>query len=101
MAGGKLVVLGLNRKDSRPIVGNFFGTGMHGGEIFIRGTVHESQLGKEVGVVDISDEDWQKLSPHLTDFSNEFGVDPNLLDRKRFTRLIPVSHRPYGKIYAY
>ena len=34
-AGGTLVVLGLHT-DGRPIVGNFCGTGMHGGEIYLR-----------------------------------------------------------------
>ncbi len=101
MAGGKLVVLGLDRKNNRPIVGNFFGTGMHGGEIFIRGPVQQDQLGPEIGVVDISDHDWELLAPHLSDFAAEFGVDPDLLVRERFTRLVPISHRPYGRIYAY
>ncbi len=101
MAGGKLVVLGLNRKNSSSIVGNFFGTGMHGGEIFIRGAVQPEQLGKEIGIVEISDRDWERLAPHLSDFANEFCVDQDLLGRDRFTRLAPVSHRPYGRIYAY
>lgn len=101
MAGGKLVVLGLERNERRPIVGDFFGTGMHGGEIFLRGSVDKRLLGKEIGIVDISDEDWDGLAPHLSDFAGTFDVDTALLGREYFTRLAPVSHRPYGKIYAY
>lgn len=101
MAGGMLVVLGLGREQGRPLVGRCFGTGMHGGEIFVRGAVGEDRLGREVGAVAMDDEAWDRLAPHLADFAREFGVDPALLGPERFTRLVPVSHRPYGKIYAY
>lgn len=101
MAGGMLVVLGLDRKEDQPVVGNFFGTGMHGGEIFIRGGVDKWQLGKEIGVVDITSENWERLTPHLSDFAREFDLDRRLFDPETFTRLAPVSHRPYGRIYTY
>ena len=41
MAGGLLIVLGLETDESGNVVGNFVGTGMHGGELYIRGTVAE------------------------------------------------------------
>lgn len=43
MAGGTAVVLNLS--DERRAVGNFVGTGMVGGKMYIRGLVDESQLG--------------------------------------------------------
>lgn len=43
MAGGVVIVLNISG-ESRP-VGNFVGTGMVGGSIYIRGKVEESQLG--------------------------------------------------------
>jgi glutamate synthase domain-containing protein 3 len=101
MAGGTLVALGLESKGRSRMVGNFFGTGMHGGEIYIRGPVEEQALSREIGIVGISDSDWTRLAPHLADFAVQFGVDRSLLARERFTRLAPVTHRPYGKIYAY
>ncbi len=46
MAGGIIILLGLNTLyPERPIAGLFLGTGMHGGVIYVRGTVKESQLG--------------------------------------------------------
>jgi glutamate synthase domain-containing protein 1/glutamate synthase domain-containing protein 3 len=43
MAGGVVVILNLS--DERRPVGNFVGTGMVGGKIYVRGKVEESQLG--------------------------------------------------------
>lgn len=101
MAGGTLVVLGLDREDGASPVGELVGTGMHGGEIFIRGGVREWQLGKEVGVVQIDDERWRRLRGHLAEFSGHFGLRMEQLERSDFTMLRPVSLRPYGRIYVY
>lgn len=101
MAGGTLVLLGLNRDDGEPLAGDFFGTGMHGGEIFARGAIEKHQLGKEVGVAKIADTDWKRLEAHLSDFAGEFDLSLDLFRREDFQRLVPVSHRPYGKIYVY
>ena len=101
MAGGTLVVLGIDRKKDEPLTGPFVGTGMHGGEIYLRGRVEEWQLGREVGAVETDDSSWQRLKRHLNGFSREFDLDAEQFTRESFTRLVPVSHRPYGKIYVY
>jgi len=101
MAGGTLVVLGLAKERGEPLVGEYIGTGMHGGEIYIRGTVEPWQLGREVGVVPMDDPSWAKLLGLLEEYSGEFGTDPAGFPREGFTRLAPVSHRPYGKVYVH
>ncbi|MCL0029937.1 hypothetical protein M1N19_03120, partial [Dehalococcoidia bacterium] len=50
MAGGILILLGLNLSEGEHHKANFIGTGMHGGVIYLRGSVEDYQLGKEVGV---------------------------------------------------
>ena len=57
MAGGVLILLGLNLKERERHKANFIGTGMHGGAIYIRGDVEEFQLGKEVGVAELDKND--------------------------------------------
>ncbi len=99
MAGGLLVVLGLT--DSDNIVGDFIGTGMHEGSIFIRGKVDERCLGKEVKIADPQDKDMKLLTRHLVDFCKYFNLDLKKIINKPFIKLYPYSHRPYGRIYAY
>jgi len=101
MAGGTLVLLGLGRSEGEPLVGEFVGAGMHGGQILLRGPVRDWQLGKEVGRVEINDACWFELRRNLADFSREFGLDADRFRREEFGRFMPVSRRPYGKIYAY
>jgi glutamate synthase domain-containing protein 3 len=101
MAGGILVLLGLDRPEGEPVVGDFLASGMHGGEIYIRGPVHEWQIGKGVGQVEINDEAWRRLSQHLEDYAREFNLDNRIFKREDFTRLKPTSHRPYSGLYVY
>ena len=101
MAGGTLVLLGMGRREDEPIVGDFVGTGMHGGQMLIYGEVEDWQLGKEIGRVEITDACWFELKRNLRDFCDEFSLDCDQFAREGFTRLVPVSHRPYGKIYVY
>src|SRR5512146_3212214 len=51
MAGGVLVLLGMFSDDpAKPKHGFRFGTGTHGGAIYVRGEVDELKLSREVGV---------------------------------------------------
>lgn len=100
LAGGVLVVLGLGQEGREP-VGRWIGTGMHGGVIYVRGTVSPERLGKEVSAAPSGEEDEQVLFPLLDDFAAAFDLDPTELRRLPFQRLSPTSHRPYGNLYAY
>jgi glutamate synthase domain-containing protein 3 len=101
MAGGIMIVLGLDKRDAQPLVGNYVGTGMHGGVIYIRGEVEPHQLGKEVDVYDLDEEDEKELRTHLGEYCKEFNLDLEETMSKKFIKLIPVSHRPYGVLYSY
>ena len=103
MAGGILVLLNL-WNDSGPMVGDYLGTGMHGGVIYIRGEVDPYIMGKEVGQVETTEEDYALLKGLLEDYCRDFsvyGLDLQEILKVPFTKLVPVSTRPYGKIYAY
>jgi glutamate synthase domain-containing protein 3 len=101
MAGGILVLLGLCCQNNQPIVGNYLGTGMHGGQIFIRGKVEKYQLGAEVGIQELEAQDYKLLEPLLKEYCEDFKLDYNRLMERPFIKLTPVSHRPYGRLYAY
>lgn len=100
MAGGIVILLGLgNAKHTA----NFIGTGMHGGVIYIRGEVEKNQLGKEVGVVELDEKDEAVLEECVSEFIRYFdlGMGKKEILSGKFMKLLPVSKRPYGRIYAY
>jgi len=101
MAGGVVLVLGRGVQGGQSPVGELVGTGMHGGVIYIRGTVEDAQLGKEVGRRPLEDKDRATISDLVRRFVEYFGVDSLTFDWREFTKLVAVSHRPYGRLYAY
>jgi glutamate synthase domain-containing protein 3 len=101
MAGGVLVVLGLTLRPGEHHTANYIGTGMHGGVMYIRGQVADYQLGREVGPVPLEDADHALLGELLEEFAAYFGYDTAMILSRPFTKLIPLSSRPYGRLYAY
>ena len=101
MAGGILILLGLNLSEGEHHKANFIGTGMHGGVIYLRGDVERYQLGKEVGVVDLEEADYQTLRKFVSEFASHFGYDAEEILQHRFIKLFPRWLRPYGRLYAY
>ena len=101
MAGGTLILLGLNLKNGETHQANFIGTGMHGGVIYLRGEVHDFQLGKEVGVAEPDEEDYRTLRSLIGEFAALFGYDAEEILRHGFNKLFPRWLRPYGRLYAY
>ena len=99
MAGGVMIILNLDNQDSSP-AGNYLGTGMHGGAIFMRGQVDEFQLGQEVGLEDMTDEDRQTLNSVIEEYAETMNLDLTI-GPEEFIKLIPRTTRPYGKLYAY
>lgn len=100
MAGGLIILLGENSNDSE-IVGNHVGTGMHGGEIYVRGSVPERKIGEGVKSETPNEKDEEIIKKYLKQYSKHFDAKVNQIRPKEFTKLRPKTHRPYGKIYAY
>lgn len=101
MAGGVLILLGLDKKESDPLVGDYLGTGMHGGAIYIRGEVDKEMCGAEVGIMELDEEDNKVLKESLADYCKDLDLKIEDIMNKPFKKLIPVSSRPYGNLYAY
>ncbi len=101
MAGGVMILLGLDLGEGEHHRASFIGTGMHGGVIYLRGTVDELQLGKEVGVTGLDDSDHRVLQKYVGEFAEHFGYHVAELLKPRFIKLFPRWLRPYGTLYAY
>ncbi len=101
MGGGILILLGLNLSKGAHHKANFIGTGMHGGVIYLRGSVESYQLGKEVGVTELEGPDYQIIDRLVDEFASHFGYDTEDILKHKFTKLFPRWLRPYGRLYAY
>jgi glutamate synthase domain-containing protein 3 len=101
MAGGVLILLGMfSDNPERPKHGFRFGTGMHGGVIYVRGAVDENKLAREVGVFELTVEDRKELEEFLKDFCKDFKLDVNEIFKEKFVKIVPKSTRPYGNMYC-
>ena len=101
MAGGIVILLGLNFKEGERHKANFIGTGMHGGVIYMRGEVQEFQLGKEVGVAELNEDDQLVLKKLVGEFASHFDYGAEEILKHKFIKLFPLYLRPYVRLYAY
>jgi glutamate synthase domain-containing protein 3 len=101
MAGGILVLLGLDLAEGEYHRAKYIGTGMHGGVIYLRGSVEDFQLGKEVGVASLEQEDIMVVRRYVGEYVAHFGGDVDEIMERRFIKLFPRWLRPYGRLYAY
>ncbi|MBN1639858.1 MAG: hypothetical protein JXA09_01390 [Anaerolineae bacterium] len=101
MAGGILIVLGLTLQPGERHTASYIGTGMHGGVMYIRGELDAYQLGREVGALPLDGADQALLEQQVGDFARCFGYDARDILSHPFTKLVPLSRRPYGRLYAY
>lgn len=98
LAGGLIVVLGIGSEDTP--VGNFTGTGMHGGRIFIRTDRELTGLPEQVTADIATREDLREIAPYLDEFAGYFGMDAEKLLKNRFYLLIPNAKNPYHQLYT-
>lgn len=101
-AGGVIIVLGMNGSKG-PICGNFCGTGMHGGKIFIR--CEESGLpdniSNKVLVSKASKEDLEEIEGYLDEYCKTFGENKKDAINHTFYVLSPDTKNPYKQLYTY
>jgi len=100
MAGGVLVVLGMDGQ-AGPAVGEWLGTGMHGGVMYLRCRPEPYQLGAEVGVAELDESDWALLGGVLEEYYRELRIEAPGFGPGDFVKVYPRTARPYGTLYAY
>ena len=98
LAGGTLILLGMDR-DGQPLVGDYCGTGIHGGQIFLRGEYDPYHVGTaQIAVAEATDEEMQSIKGELQAFAEGFGCSMDDILAEPFTVLRPTSHRPFGDL---
>lgn len=101
MAGGLILVLGLELDNDVSPVGKFIASGMHGGTIFIRGKLTEKQVGKGIGIEKVSEEQLAEINNYLEEYSKDLGISLPHFAPLDWVQLFPFTSRPYGRLYAY
>ena len=96
-AGGTIIVLG-DRLNGKPVVGNFCGTGMHGGEIWLRTDELTAALPEQVKSerVTLSDE----AASLIREWCARFGREENSYLSAVYYRLTPNADNPYRQMYT-
>ncbi len=108
MAGGRIIVLGLKYLENgtvvdseEPICGTSLGTGIHRGKIFLR---TEEDLTLKLGVgaklYDTTEESLKEIELYTKEYCEIFGVPLDLLKKKPFKVVKPISKRPFGGNYC-
>jgi len=98
LAGGLIIVLGLDCNDAP--VGNFTGTGMHGGRLFIRTNAELNSLPEQVTADIASDDDMQEIIPYISEFADYFGFNLDEIIKDKFSVLKPNEKNPYKQLYT-
>jgi glutamate synthase domain-containing protein 3 len=99
MAGGIIVLLGLNLKDGEKCIARFVGTGMHGGVIYERGEILCPEEGTKTE--DADEKDMQIIEGLVKEYANLFGADAKKILNGKFKKIRPLSSRPYAKLYSH
>jgi len=99
MAGGLILVLGLN--GVIPINERGVGSGIHGGEIIVRGAIDEKYLGVGAKQQPTTAEQKAQIKPVIEDFARVFGIDADPIFAADYTRIIPASARPFANKYTW
>lgn len=98
-AGGVIIVLGLHSEQKTP-VGNFCGTGMYGGRIYLRCEELPKDLPPQVVAAEATEKDVEEIRPWLEEFHTIFGEDIEKTFAKRFYLLTPNTKNPYKQLYT-
>ncbi len=99
LAGGLIIILGLDSEDFP--VDDYFGIGMHGGQIYIRSSKAPVNFPKQLTVETATDEDLDKIKKYMVNFSEKFQVKVDDILNETFYKITPNMKSPYKQLYTY
>jgi glutamate synthase domain-containing protein 3 len=99
MAGGLILVLRRFTGDMAEERG--IGSGIHGGEIFIRGDIDDECLGMGTKKNSCTADEMQRIVPFIKEFATHFDLDPTEFLESDYVRISPASARPFANKYTW
>ena len=100
MAGGTIVLLGLNLKHGEKLFGTHCASGMHGGKMFVRGSFPKENLSPNIRVANLTLQDTKELEEYVRKYCRYFDADYDEIMKKPFRKLVPETSRPYANLYT-
>lgn len=100
MAGGTIVLLGLDMKRGEKLFGTHCASGMHGGKIFVRGNFPKENLSPNINVTNLDSDDLKELEKYVKRYCRHFDADYDKIMAKKFKKLVPATARPYANLYT-
>ncbi|GHT43607.1 hypothetical protein AGMMS49921_11900 [Endomicrobiia bacterium] len=100
MAGGAIILLGLNLEKAEDIIGRFCGTGIHGGTIYINANQDGYKFGKEAVEVPLNGGDIAFLQAHIDFYAKTFKKDVSHLKIESFSKYAAGNKNPYANMYC-
>ena len=108
MAGGLIIALGLDVlpdssfiESDEPICGGELGTGIHRGKIMLRTNQDlSSNLGVGAKIFETTEDDLASIEPFVKEFCEIFNIPYDIIHKKPFKVIKPISKRPFGGNYC-
>lgn len=98
LAGGRIIVLGLDH-DEFP-AGNFIGTGMYAGEIYIRSSILPESILPQLHFEEADALDMKTIKPELESFSKAFDIPMHTILDTTFYRFRENPEAAYQQSYV-
>jgi glutamate synthase domain-containing protein 3 len=99
MAGGLILVFGIGYETA--VTERGIGSGIHGGEIYLRGSVDDRFLGVGATKKPFGSAERKRIAPVVREFASHFDVDGKALLEEEYTRIGPASARPFASKYTW
>ncbi len=99
MAGGLAIVLNLH--DNPGCFERGLGSGIHGGEIYVRGRIDGRVLGVGAMASECGAAELTAIEPLIAEFGRHFGINTSALLEDEYTRIGPSSARPFAGKYTW
>ena len=100
MAGGTIVLLGVNLRHGEKLFGTHCASGMHGGKMFVRTPFPKENLSPNIKAVNLTSQDRKELEGYVRKYCRYFDADYEEIMKKPFRKLIPETSRPYANLYT-
>ena len=99
MAGGIIILLGIGITKAENLTGKYLGTGMHGGVMYLNGSIPKKNMGKEIKKAELTDEDKKVLNKYIKQYKKYFNYSKEI-NIDNFSKYVAADKNPYHLLYT-